>query len=120
MKKIIVVDDSSVLRTTLQNALNSAGFKVIGTAQGSAALFKMLEDGLIAELLLLDIFFPDESGVDILKKIKAEYPQIKVLVITAINRADLNKEIFLAGADDILHKPFDMDDLLRAIQKVSL
>jgi CitB family two-component system response regulator CitT len=80
----------------------------------------MFENGLIPDLLLLDIFFPDEFGVDILKKIKAEYPQINVLVITAVNRADLNKEILLNGAEDILHKPFDMDDLLSAIQKIAL
>jgi DNA-binding response OmpR family regulator len=119
MKKIIIVDDSAVLRTTIQNALNSAGFDVMGTAQGSRELFDMLERGL-PDLILLDMFFPEESGLDILKILKEKYPRVKVLVITAMNRESLNKEIKQTGADDILYKPFDMDDLTSAIQKISI
>lgn len=120
MKKIIIVDDSAVLRTTIQNALDSFGFDVIGVAEGSSVLFKMLEGEIKPDLILLDMFFPDESGVDILKILKQKYPTIKVLVITAMNQDNLNKEVKSLGADDILYKPFDMDDLTSAIQKLSL
>ncbi len=120
MKKIIIVDDSAVLRTTIQNALDSFGFDVIGVAEGSQALFKMLESEIKPDLILLDMFFPDESGVDILKILKQKYPAIKILVITAMNQDNLNKEVKSLGADDILYKPFDMDDLTSAIQKLSL
>jgi len=120
MKKIIVVDDSAVLRTTIQNALDSAGYEVVGTAEGSKHLFEILGGGLLPDLILLDMFFPDENGADILKAVKDKYPQIKVLVITAMNQESLNKEIKKLGADDILYKPFDMDDLTFAIQKLSL
>lgn len=120
MKKIIVVDDSAVLRTTIQNALDSAGYEVIGTADGSKQLFDLLGGGAMPDLLLLDMFFPDENGTDILKSVKEKHPNLKVLVITAMNRESLNKEIMRLGADDILYKPFDMDDLTFAIQKLSL
>jgi len=120
MKKIIVVDDSAVLRTTIQNALDSAGYEVSGTADGSKQLFEFLNSGVLPDLILLDMFFPEESGTDILKILKEKYSSIKVLVITAMNRESLNKEIMRLGADDILYKPFDMDDLTFAIQKLSL
>lgn len=120
MKKIIVVDDSAVLRTTIQNALDSAGYDVTGTAEGSQELFSLLDGGSVPDLVLLDMFFPDESGVDILKVLKERYPAIKVLVITAMNQESLNKQVKQLGADDILYKPFDMDDLTSAIQKLSL
>ncbi|MDR1684553.1 MAG: response regulator [Elusimicrobiota bacterium] len=119
MKKIIVVDDSAVLRTTIHNALSSAGFDVIGAAQGSQELFTLLSGGFVPDILLLDIFFPDEFGVNILKDVKERYGRIKVLVITAVNRESLNREIKQAGADEILYKPFDMDDLTAAIQRLS-
>jgi len=119
MKRIIVVDDSAVLRTTIQNALNSAGYEVAGTAQGSKELFELLERGLQPNLILLDMFFPEESGLDILKALKEKHPALKVLVITAMNRESLNKDIRAAGADDILYKPFDMDDLTTAINRFS-
>ena len=120
MNKIIIVDDSAVLRTTIQNALNSEGYNVLATAQGSQELFAALNSGIVPELILLDMFFPEESGLDILKSLKEQYPEIKVLVITAMHRADLNKEVKAAGADDILYKPFDMNDLTTAIQKLSV
>ena len=119
MKKIIVVDDSAVLRTTMQNALNSAGYEVISAVPGSAGLFETLAKGETPDLLLLDMFFPDENGLDILKKVRELHPKLKVLVITAMNRPALNKEIRQTGCDDILHKPFDLDDLITAIQKLS-
>ncbi len=120
MKKIIIVDDSTVLRTTIQNALDSAGYDVIGTAEGSKALYAMLEEGNIPNLILLDMFFPDENGIDILKTLKEKYPKIKILVITGMNQEALNKEVKRCGADDILYKPFDMEDLTFAMQKLSL
>lgn len=118
MKRLIVVDDSAVLRTTIQNALNSAGYDVMGTASGSKELFSLLDGGFVPDILLLDMFFPDESGVDILKAVKEKYPKIKVLVITAMNRESLNNEVMQEGARDILYKPFDMDDLTSALNKM--
>lgn len=120
MNKIIIVDDSAVLRTTIQNALNSEGYEVLATAQGSQELYNALNNGLVPEIILLDMFFPEESGMDILKSLKEQYPEIKVLVITAMHKGSLAKEVKAAGADDILYKPFDMDDLTTAIQKLSV
>lgn len=119
MRTIIVVDDSAVLRTTIENALDSAGYEVLSTADGSPALFRALEEGKVPDAILLDMFFPEESGLDILRSLKAKYPNVKVLVITGMNNQNLNKEILESGASNILHKPFDMEDLTLALQKLS-
>ena len=120
MKKIIIVDDSAVLRISIQNALESFNYEVIGTASGSKELFNLLPSCQTPDLILLDMFYPDENGIDILKKLRQEYPSIKILVITAMNEESLNKQIKQIGADDILYKPFDMDDLTFAINKIFL
>lgn len=120
MKKIIIVDDSSVLRISIKNALESFNYEVIGTANGSKELFSLLEQNSNPDLILLDMFYPDEKGIDILQKLKQTYPAVKVLVITAMNEESLNKQIKQIGADDILYKPFDMDDLTFAIKKIFL
>ena len=119
MKTIIVVDDSAVLRTTIENALESAGYEVLATADGSPSLFKKLEEGKVPDALLLDMLFPEESGLDILRSLKAKYPKVKVLVITGMNKQSLNKEIIENGANDILYKPFDMEDLTLALKKLA-
>ena len=121
MKKIIIVDDSAVLRISIKNALESFNYDVIGTASGSKELFALLEQNTAKpDLILLDMFYPDERGIDILQKLKLDYPSVKVLVITAMNEEALNKQIKKIGADDILYKPFDMDDLTFAIKKIFL
>lgn len=120
MKKIIIVDDSAVLRISIKNALESFNYEVIGTASGSDELFDLLLKAPMPDLILLDMFYPDEKGIDILKRLKQEYPTVKILVITAMNEEDLNKQIKQLKADDILYKPFDMDDLTFAIKKIFL
>ena len=120
MKKIIIVDDSAVLRISIKNALESFNYDVIGTASGSQELFDLLQVCQTPDLILLDMFYPDENGIDILKRLKQEYPSVKILVITAMNEEALNKQIKQLKADDILYKPFDMDDLTFAINKIFL
>lgn len=120
MKKVIIVDDSAVLRVSIKQALESFNYEVIGTANGSKELFTLLELATKPDLILLDMFYPDENGIDILAKLKKDFPKIKILVITAMNEESLNKQIKELGADDILYKPFDMDDLTFAIKKIFL
>ena len=120
MKKLIIVDDSAVLRISIKNALESFNYEVIGTASGSKELFALLKEAASPDLILLDMFYPDEKGIDILKKLRQDYPAIKILVITAMNEESLNKQIKQIGADDILYKPFDMDDLTFSIKKIFL
>lgn len=118
MKKIIIVDDSAVLRVSIKQALESFNYEIIGTASGSKELFNLLKNDSKPDLILLDMFYPDENGLDILKKLKKDFPQVKVLVVTAMNEESLNKQIKQIGADDTLYKPFDMDDLTFAIRKL--
>lgn len=118
MKKIIIVDDSAVLRVSIKQALESFNYEIIGTANGSKELFNLLKNNSKPDLILLDMFYPDENGLDILKKLKKDFPQVKVLVVTAMNEETLNKQIKQLGADDTLYKPFDMDDLTFAIRKL--
>ena len=120
MKKIIIVDDSAVLRVSIKQALESFNYEIIGTASGSKELFNLLKNDSKPDLILLDMFYPDEKGIDILQKLKLDYPSVRVLVITAMNEEALNKQIKQIGADDILYKPFDMDDLTFAIKKIFL
>lgn len=120
MKKIIIVDDSAVLRVSIKQALESFNYEVIGTAEGSKELFNLLNKNIKPDLILLDMFYPNENGIDILRKLKKDFAPVKVLVVTAMNEESLNKQIKQLGADDILYKPFDMDDLTFAIKKVFL
>lgn len=117
MLKIALVDDSVILRSAIRNVLESSGFEVAFEAGGSAELrARLAQSG--AELILLDVFFPTENGLDILSELKRLYPHIKVLVVTGLRQDTILAEAQRLGADGVLYKPFDTDELLAAIRHV--
>ena len=117
MTKIALVDDSRILRSALRNVLESSGFEVAFEADGSKGLFEHLQQRPV-EIILLDVFFPTENGLDILSQLKTRYPQIKVLIVTGLQQNSVLEEAQKRGADGVLYKPFDTDDLLSAVQRL--
>ena len=115
--KVALVDDSVILRSALRNGLESSGYQVVLEAGGSRELFRLLEKSK-AELVLLDVFFPTENGLDMLAKLKQIAPQTKVLLVTGMRQETILAEAQRLGADGVLYKPFDTDDLLTAIERL--
>lgn len=115
--KIALVDDSVILRSALKNVLETSGFQVVLEASDSKELFSLLEKSQ-AELILLDVFFPTENGLDMLAKLKRLSPKIKVLLVTGMRQETILAEAQRLGADGVLYKPFDTDDLLGAIERL--
>ena len=117
MKKIGLVDDSVILRSAIRNVLESSGYEVVLEAGSSVELFEQIEKAA-PELVLLDVFFPTENGLDILARLRKQYPQIKVLMVTGLKQETIAEEAKRLGADGILYKPFDTDDLLTTLKNV--
>ena len=117
IKKIALVDDSVILRSAIKNVLETFTFEVVLEAGGSAELFKGLGEKA-ADLVLLDVFFPSENGLDILARLKKTYPQVKVLMVTGLRQETILSEAQRLGADGVLYKPFDTDELLAAIRRI--
>ncbi len=117
MIKIALVDDSGILRSALRNVLESSGFEVTFEADGSQTLFENLSKTSV-DLVLLDVFFPTENGLDILVQLKNRYPSIKVLIVTGLQQNTVLEEAQKRGADGVLYKPFDTDDLLNTVTRL--
>ena len=117
MIKIALVDDSGILRSALRNVLESSGFEVSFEADGSRTLFERLAVTPV-DVVMLDVFFPTENGLDILTQLKSRYPTIKVLIVTGLQQNAVLEEAQKRGADGVLYKPFDTDDLLSAVQRL--
>lgn len=118
IKKIALVDDSIILRTAIKNVLETFDFEVILEAGGSAELFKAMSEKQ-PDLVLLDVFFPSENGLDILAQLKKRYPTVKVLMVTGLRQETILSEAQRLGADGVLYKPFDTDELLAAIRRLA-
>lgn len=114
MKKILIVEDDLALSSGLCFELDTSGYLT------SAAYTLEKADRLLKEesfhLVLLDVNLPDGNGFDLCKKIKADFPEIPVIFLTA---NDMDKDVingFDLGADDYISKPFHTQILKRRIE----
>ncbi len=112
---ILVADDDSAIRTVLHQALARAGYNVrtTGTAAG---LWKMIAAGE-GNVAITDVVLPDESGFDLIPRIKRIRPELPVLVMSAQNTLLTAITAAERGAFEYLPKPFDLKELTNVVQR---
>jgi len=110
-RRLLIVDDEETLTFSLYQSfiLSKKDYEVATASSGEEALKKMGEDPF--DLILTDIFMPGISGVDLLKKVKVEYPETKVIIMTAYGSSAKKEEVTELGALHYVEKPFDMKNL---------
>lgn len=114
--RILVVDDELIVRESLMGWLRKDGHAVSSAQCGREAL-DMVNAGAF-DLLFLDIRMPDMGGVEVLSAVKARYPEIMVVMITAFGSVESAVEAMKLGANDYLMKPFDPELLCVMVKKL--
>lgn len=116
-KTVLVVDDSLYMRTMIADALETAGFKIIGKAEnGEQAIDMALE--LEPDLITLDNILPDMIGTDILRVLKEEEEiESKVIMISAVGQEYVIQEGMSLGASDYIVKPFTIEGIIASAKK---
>jgi two-component system nitrogen regulation response regulator NtrX len=111
MKTIMVVDDEQGIRDSLSMILEYHKYKVILASHGKEALQLLQKNS--PDLILLDIKMPGGmDGLEVLQKVKAEYPDIYVIMISAHGTLHTAVEATKLGAYDFLEKPLDRERVL--------
>ena len=110
---IIVADDDAAIRTVVRRALVAAGFAV-RTTDTAAGLARLVDDE-VGDVVVSDVVFPDGNGLDDLPGLLARRPGLRVIVVSAQNTLSTAVRATEAGAFDYLPKPFDLDELTRAV-----
>ena len=112
---ILNVDDTEAVRYAKTHTLRSAGFRVDEAATGSEALRKVAE--LKPGLVLLDVRLPDISGIEVCRRIKADFPATMVLQVSASYISAVDRVIGLEnGADSYLAQPVEPAELIAAVR----
>ena len=118
MAKILIVDDSRTSRKMLRNILESNGHEIIDEAvNGQEGVQKF--QALKPDVVTLDITMPVVDGVEALKMIKALDPESKVVMVTAAKQKNKMIECIKAGANEFLTKPFEQQEIVDVINKMS-
>ena len=115
LKKVLIVDDEETLTWSMSKSLSKDKdkYEVIIANNGKEAL-TLLKDNKI-DLVISDIRMPDISGLDLLVKIKKDYPDTKVIIMTAYGSSDVQREANRRGSLYYVEKPFEISDIRKII-----
>lgn len=114
-KRILVVDDDESLRRVMQVQLQQSGYDAAAAASGAEALERLAS--VPVDLVLTDLKMPGMSGLDLLKRVRAEYPEVIVVLITAFGAVETAVEAMRSGAYDYVTKPVNIDELKMVLDR---
>lgn len=116
--RILVIDDETYILDVVQGFLEAYGWNVItaNTPERGLALYQEHQGGISA--VILDLSMPGKSGIEVFKELKAIDPGVKVILCSGLIENDVRESAITAGIKKILHKPFDADSLMDALDEL--
>ena len=115
MKDVLIVDDSRTSRKILKDILERAGYNIVGEAINGKEGFTQ-DAKLKPDIVTMDITMPEMDGIEALKNIKKDFPDAKVVMITAAGQKDKMMEAVKLGATEFVSKPFVEETILEALE----
>jgi putative two-component system response regulator len=117
--QVLIVDDEIYIQEILKATLEDAGFECVTVSNAEAALSALASQSF--DMAFTDIRMPGKQGTELLQDIKEAYPNVVVLIITALDSASMAIQSMHMGAYDYIIKPFNLDQVLvsanRALDK---
>ena len=114
-RRVIVVDDSMLIRRMVKDTLQSDGWDVVGEASNGNDAVELYQQ-LRPDVVTLDIIMPGSDGIEALRSIMRINPEAKVVVVSALNQTKLISEAIRSGAQDFIAKPFLPEQLQQTIR----
>ena len=120
--KILVVEDDPLLRWSVTETLNDRGYRVSEARDASSALAALAAGGRgdvdgRPDVVLLDLFLPDSSDLQLLAEMRAARPDTPVILMTAHGSPDVTSDARCLGAFAVIDKPFEMADLAPLVDR---
>ncbi|WP_034643647.1 response regulator [Desulfovibrio inopinatus] len=114
MTSVLLVDDETRFRQVLVKRLSRRGFQVFEAANGADALKRMTKTP--CEVVVLDVKMPDLDGLEVLRRIKDQFPYTAVILLSGHTSIEDGMKGMKAGAYDYLSKPVDLEELAKVIR----
>lgn len=116
MRTLLIVDDQPGIRMLLEELFQREGYEVKLAANGLEALQEVEREP--PDCVLLDMKMSGMNGIDVLKKIKRDWAEVPVIMMTAYDEVELTEQALEKGALKYFTKPFDIYELRDAVNKV--
>jgi len=114
--KILVVDDEDIVLESCQAVFELEGFEVMLVPSTDKAIEAMKNDNFA--LLLIDVKMPKHDGMYLMEKIKEQWPNIPIIVMSGYYTTETIKEAFKMGAANFIAKPFEPDELVQTVRQM--
>lgn len=115
-QRVLIVDDSPIMRQMLVKIFTDEGFAVVGeAADGNEAVVKFEE--LRPDLTTLDIVMPKMRGIEALEQIMAKYPEARIIMASSVSDARTVMHCLKIGAKQYITKPYDEEKIMSAVKK---
>lgn len=118
MPTVLVVDDAIFMRTTIKRMLENHQFEVVGEASNGLEAVEQYKT-LLPDVVTMDITMPRMNGIEAVKEIIAEFPEAKIVMVTALGQQKLIVDALEFGAKDFITKPFDLDQIVNVLHNVT-
>lgn len=116
MSRVLIVDDAVFMRRMLRDIITEGGLEVVGeAADGDEALAQVRE--LRPELITMDVVMPNRNGVSATREIMAEFPDTRVVMVSAMGQESMILEAMEAGACDYIVKPFRKEEVVDTLKR---
>ena len=119
-KHVLVIDDENSVRKVICDNLKLSGFSVSGASDGEQGLGMI--DASPPSVVITDIIMPGKSGLEVIAAIRKDYPSIKIVAISGGGKVkemdDLLEKAKDLGADAVLSKPLDLDELEKTVERL--
>ena len=117
MAKVLIVDDAAFMRMMIKDILEKNGYEICGEAANGVQAVELYNKEK-PDVVTMDITMPDMDGIEAVKNIRAQYPDAKIIMCSAMGQQSMVMDAIKAGARDFIVKPFQADRVLEAVTKV--
>jgi two-component system nitrogen regulation response regulator NtrX len=114
MSTILIIDDEPGIRTVLRDILEDEDYSVLDAEDGIQGLTELAANQV--DLVFLDVWLPNMGGMDVLKKVREQYPDIEVIMISGHANISLAVQATKMGAFDFLEKPLSLDRTMTVVR----
>ncbi|MFE3572887.1 response regulator [Lysinibacillus sp. NPDC059133] len=114
---VLVVDDTLFMRVAISNMFTEWGYEVVGKAVNGKEAVAMYRE-LQPDLVTMDVTMPVMTGIAAVKEIIPEFPDAKIIMITALGQQKLIVEAIESGAKDFMTKPFEPERLKAVVDQL--
>jgi two-component system nitrogen regulation response regulator NtrX len=112
---VLVVDDEQAIRDSITGVLEDEGYETAEAEDGELALRYLASRR--TDIMLLDIWLPGQSGMEILARVREQFPSVTVIMISGHGTVNIAVEAIKQGAFDFIEKPLSIDRLLMVLEK---